>query len=241
MGKFVKEDGDRMDITTPICRTSWLFIHKEDPKQNEKKPDPFKHKVTFMLPKNEKALESLGLNPKQVKGILDEVKVFKKELEDEAKKVAEARFKAKWKSTRWNPLLDGDKDKNGNEGPLSGWEGNSNFWILRTKSKFLPTVIDKDKKAIETDDYPEGLYSGCWVRGKISLYPYDVDGNKGVAAGLGFFIKKIANDEQFKGGGGTESAGKAFEDSDLDDIDDSDFDKEFENEEVEDDDEDDLK
>ena len=231
MGQFVKENGEYMEITTPVSRTSWVFIHKEDPKHRE--GDPAKHKMTVMIPKNKKAYESLGLNPAQVKKHLAEVKTFKSEFEAEAQRVAEAKFKSKWNSTRWNPMLDGDIDKFGNEGALSGWEGNKNFYIIRCKTQFMPNVIDKNKEPIETDECPEGIYSGCWVRAKLSLYPFDVDGNKGVAAGLGFAIKKLANDEQFKSGG---SAEDAFEDNDLDDIDDSDFDDEFDDSELEDDD-----
>jgi len=218
--KFVTED----KITSPIGRLSWVFIHKEDPKQ--KPNDAAKYKLTIMLPKNEAALASLGLNPKQNKAILAEVEQFKKEFEKEAMTVATAKFKAKAKATRWNPMLDGDDEK------LSAtWEGNKGFYIIRCKSKFQPTVIDRHKKPIECDDNPEGLYSGCWARIHLSLYPYDVDGNKGVAAGLGFFIKKIANDEAFGKGA---NADDAFDD-DLDDELDMD-DGEFDNDDLDDDD-----
>ena len=221
--KFVTED----KITSPIGRLSWVFVHKEDPKQ--KPNDQSKYKLTIMLPKNAEALKSLGLNPKQNKAILAEVEQFKKEYEAEAMNVAEAKFKKKAKATRWNPMLDGDD-------MTDTWEGNANFYIIRTKSKFQPTVIDKNKKPIETDDDPEGLYSGCWARIHLSLYPYDVDGNRGVAAGLGGFIKKIANDEAFGKGGA--NADDAFDD-DLDDELDIDDDA-FDDDDLDADDDDDL-
>lgn len=208
MKNFVTENEKGFtEITTPIGRLSWVFIHREDPKQKE--GDANKHKLTIMLPKNAKAVESLGVNKKQAAAMIAEVETFKKQFEAEAKKCAEGRFKSKWQKTRWNPLLDGDE-------MTDSWDGNANYYIIRAKTKFMPTVIDKNKNPIETDEAPEGIYSGCWARIKLTLYGYDVDGNKGVAAGLGFFIKKIANDEEFTG---TASADDAFDDDDdLDDI-----------------------
>ena len=220
--KFVTED----KITSPIGRLSWVYIHTEDPKQKE--GDLAKYKLTIMLPKNAEALKSLGLNPKQNKAILAEVAAFKIEFDAEAMVVAEAKFKKKAKASRWNPMLDGDE-------MTETWDGNANFYIIRTKSKFQPTVIDKHKKPIETDDDPDGLYSGCWARIHLSLYPYDVDGNKGVAAGLGSFVKKIANDEAFTGGGNVDDAFDDDVDDELD-IDDA----EFDNEDLDEDDDDDL-
>jgi len=210
--KYVDNSGQYTEITTPIGRMSWLYIHNEDPKQKE--GDDKKHKLTIMLPKNAKALESLGVNKKQAQAMLKEVEIFKKEFEAEAMEVGKARFKNKVLGTRWNPLLDGDDPK-----VLASFEGNANFYIIRAKTKFMPTVIDKNKNPIETDDCPEGIYSGCWGRVKLSLYAYGVDGNNGVGAGLGFFIKKIANDAQFPtGGGGGGNADSAFDDDDLDEV-----------------------
>lgn len=213
MGKFIKEGPKGVEISTPVGRLSWTFIFSEDPRQ--KPNDANKYKTTIMLPKNEKALESLGLNSNQVAKVLRSVEEFVEEFKAHCSKVAEARFQSKWKKTRWLPMLDGDD-------LTDTWEGNANFWVIRTKSKFKPTVIDKGGDKIETDANPEGLYSGCWARIKLSTYAYDVDGNRGVAAGLGFFIQKQANDDEFGTATSTESA---FDD-DVEDLDisDSDFD-----------------
>lgn len=207
--KFIKENGDYTEITSPIGRLSWVYVFEKNKK--DKDSDKPARSLTIMLPKNEKALESLGLNKKQSAGMLAEVAQFKEEFEAEAMKVATAKFKAKAKATRWNPMLDGDSDKN-----TASFEHNANFWLIRCKTYLDVKVIDKKKDPIIDQEYPHGLFSGCWARVKLSLYTYDVDGNKGVAAGLGFFIKKIANDEEFKGGA---SAENAFDDDDeLDDI-----------------------
>lgn len=222
MGRFIKEGPKGIEISTPVGRLSWTFIFSEDPRQ--KPNDQNKYKTTIMLPKNEKALDSLGLNPKQVAKVLADVNEFVEEFKAHCESIAKPRFGAKWQKTRWCPMLDGDD-------LTDTWEGNANFWIIRTKSKFKPTVIDKNRETIDTDANPEGLYSGCWARIKLSTYCYDVDGNKGVAAGLGFFIQKQANDDEF---GTATSTEEAFDD-DVEDLDIADSD--FDSDDLDDDDE----
>ena len=212
MGKFIKDDG--ADISTPVGRFSWCYIFSEDPKQKPK--DDQKYKVTLMLPKNKKALASLGLNPKQEAAVLKDVEVFVKETKEFAAEKSRGKFGAKYKGKRWNPILDGDSDQN-----IAASENNANFWLIRTKSKFKPTVVDRNMNPITTDENPEGLYSGCWGRLKLGYYCYDGE-NAGFAFGLGFHIKKVANDEEFAGG---QSAEEAFDDGVEDlDIEDADFD-----------------
>lgn len=224
MGKFIKDDGD--NISTPIGRLSWCYIFSEDPRQ--KPNDDNKFKVTLMLPKNKKALETLGLNPKQEKAILADVETFIKESREFSAEKTRAKFGSKWKGKRWDPILDGDSEKN-----IAASENNANFWLVRVKTKYKPTVVDKDLNDILTDDSPEGLYSGCWARLKLGWYTYDGE-NSGFSYGLGYHIKKVANDEEFKGG---QSAEEAWDD-DVEDLDIEDAD--FDNDDLDTDDDDDL-
>lgn len=215
MSKFVKKaENGKYVIETPLARLSWVFIFREDP--NMEAGDDFKWRMTMMFPKNAKALKSLGTNKVQTAKILADVEVFRKEIQAMGKDLAEARFGAKWNKKRWDPMLDGDA-------LVDSFEGNADFWLLRVKTKFEPRVSDKNGVAIDSQDAPEGLYSGCWARAFLGAYAYEAKTNAGVSCGLGKIIRKIANDEEFTSGGDSEDPEFSDDLDDLD-IDDADFD-----------------
>ena len=57
------------------------------------------------------------------------------------------------------------------------------------------------------------VYSGCYARLSVSLYPYNTNGNRGVAVGLNH-IQKIADGEPL--GGARGKAENEFDDWDDD-------------------------
>ena len=59
------------------------------------------------------------------------------------------------------------------------------------------------------------VYSGCYARVSISLYPFNTNGNKGIACGLGN-IQKIADGEPLGGRTRAEDDFEAYEDEDDD-------------------------
>jgi len=195
-------------IMTPYARCSWVFVHGEG---NPNAEGESKYGMTLMLPKNKEALASLGLNPAQRDTILANVRKFVKDFTASCAEIAKAKFGGSYTSSRWNPIIDGDEK-------TETFDGNKNFWLLRTKTKFQPKVARPKSSdgyiADGDEDTKDGFYSGAWARAYITPFAYQVSGNKGVALGLGG-IQKVYNDEPFAQGG------DVFAD-DIEDIDDSD-------------------
>lgn len=88
-------------------------------------------------------------------------------------------------------------------------------YYLNAKCNTRPGVVDKDGVPIVDEDEDE-VYSGMWALVSLSFYAYDVNGNRGIAAGLNN-VKKTKDDERL---GGRSSAESDFDGIDLDDDDD---------------------
>lgn len=102
------------------------------------------------------------------------------------------------------PLRDGDdKDDDVYAGML----------YVNAKSSTRPGIIGRDKAPIVDE---EEIYSGVWAIVSVTFYPYDTNGNRGVACGLNN-IMKFKDDEKL---GGRCSAETDFADIDLEDADD---------------------
>ena len=176
---------------SPVCRASWVFLFEDgDPKEESES----KFKLTLMIPKNAKACASLRVDPARVKAMVDAGAAFKKEVEAHCTSLAKERFKETWAKARWNPFIDGDEEAH-------KFEGNANFWLLRTKSMFKPEVAKAraaDGNIAEGDASDTGIYSGAWCRAFFTPYTYDNKGKKGVSLGLGG-VQKAYNDERFGG------------------------------------------
>ena len=99
------------------------------------------------------------------------------------------------------PLRDGDIDRPDDE-------TYQNHFFLNATSKDAPQVVDRHVQPI-TD--PMMVYSGCFCNVSVNLYPFNANGNRGVAAGLGNiqFVKD-----------GDRLSGRASADSDFDALED---------------------
>ena len=60
-----------------------------------------------------------------------------------------------------------------------------------------PGIVDEDMNAIID---PDEFYSGCYGRAAIEFYPYNMEGSKGIACGLGN-VQKLEDGERLGGGG----------------------------------------
>lgn len=102
------------------------------------------------------------------------------------------------------PLRDGDdKDDDVYAGML----------YVNAKSSTRPGIVGRDKAPIVDE---EEIYSGVWAYVSVTFYPYDTNGNRGVACGLNN-IMKFKDDEKL---GGRCSAETDFADIDIEDDDD---------------------
>lgn len=102
------------------------------------------------------------------------------------------------------PLRDGDAER-----PDDAAYRNS--WFLNANSTRKPKAFDENGN--EIIDSSE-LYSGIYGKAMINFYAYNVNGNKGIAAGFQG-LKKLRDGEPL---GGTNITADAFDDDDDDDF-----------------------
>ena len=102
-----------------------------------------------------------------------------------------------------NPLRDADNEPN-----YAGKDWCAGHYLLSCKTKKDSTLADKPEVySLETDSTtgknikitdPKEIYGGCYVRCRISSYPYDVGGNRGVSFGLEA-VQKLADGDELSG------------------------------------------
>ena len=99
------------------------------------------------------------------------------------------------------PLRDGDIDRPDDE-------TYQNHFFLNSTSKDAPQVVVRHVQPIMD---PMMVYSGCFCNVSVNLYPFNANGNRGVAVGLGNiqFVKD-----------GDRLSGRASADSDFDALED---------------------
>lgn len=141
------------------------------------------------------------------KDSLEEINKIKTAI-DAAKAIAKEKFGGKVPVNIRTPLRDGDVER-----PDDPAYANSYF--LNANSRNKPEVVDKYKKPME--DLTQ-LYSGCYGHVSVVMYPYNTNGNKGIACGLSN-IMKCADGEPL---GSKSTAASDFADIevevDLDDV-----------------------
>ena len=118
-------------------------------------------------------------------------------------------IKSKWKGKKpvnlKLPLRDGDEERPDDE-------AYQDSYFINCNSKDKPQIVDKNVQPIL--DRNE-VYSGCYARVSISLYPFNTNGNRGIACGLGN-IQKIADGEPLGGRTRAEDDFEVYEDEDDD-------------------------
>lgn len=106
-----------------------------------------------------------------------------------------------------SPLRDGDdKDDETYEG----------HYYINAKSATRPDLVDRNSAPIVDE---EDIYSGVWCIASVTFYPYNSNGNRGIACGLNSLMK-FKDDDRL---GGRSSASHDFEgiiayDDDDDDV-----------------------
>lgn len=103
------------------------------------------------------------------------------------------------------PLRDGnDKDD----------EVYADKFYLNAKSSTRPGIVDRNKVAIVDE---EEVYSGMWAVVSVTFYPYDTNGNRGVACGLNN-VMKFKDDEKFGGRNSAENDFAGIDNEEDDDL-----------------------
>lgn len=153
-----------------------------------------------------------------------------KDDKDTLRKIKEATEEAKelGRDTKWGgkipanlktPLRDGDEEKPDDEAYAGHYFLNANSNTKPGIAKPIGKGADGKNKFQEIIDTTE-VYSGCYAKVSLSFYPYNANGNKGVAAGLNNIVK-IQDGESL---GGRANLADDFADIDFeDDLNDDDF------------------
>ena len=164
------------DTTVRIGEVRFSYAHVFEP-HSSNGGDP-KYSVSVLVPKD---------NTQAVKLIEDAVNAAK-QLGKQNK------WGGKIPGNCKNPLRDGDTERE--DDPI--YEGCYFFNAsASTKSKPAVKVVDGGEMFDAMDS--EEFYSGCYGAAVINFYPYDANGNRGVAAGLNVVVK--TRDGEKLGGG----------------------------------------
>lgn len=147
-----------------------------------------KYSVSLIIPKSD---------TKTIKAIQDAI--------EEAKQDGKAKFGGKIPTNLKLPLRDGDIERPDDEAYI-------NSYFINANSKDKPQIVDRNVQPIL--DRNE-VYSGCYAKVSISLYPFNTNGNRGIACGLGN-IQKIADGEPLGGRTRAEDDFSVFDDGEDD-------------------------
>ncbi|MFZ3578827.1 DUF2815 family protein [Virgibacillus sp. DJP39] len=146
-----------------------------------------KYSLSIIIPKSDK---------KTIKKVKDAVQKAIEENKD--------KFGGKVPNNLKTPLRDGDVDREEDE----AYEG---AYFVNANSKVKPGIVDADVNPVL--DQSE-FYSGCYGRVSLTFYAYNVNGNRGIAAGLQNIMKTSEGEPL----GGRSRAEDDFSDEDDDDI-----------------------
>lgn len=86
------------------------------------------------------------------------------------------------------PLRDGDEERED--------EAYSGAMFVNANSSKPVACLNRLREAID----PADIYSGCYALVSVGFYPYDANGNRGIAAGLNA-VMKWSDGERLGGGG----------------------------------------
>ena len=138
--------------------------------------DKGKYSVCLLIPKGDK--ETLA----KLKAAIEEVKADPK---------SAVKWGGKWLASFKSPLRDGDTERDVEKNPE--YKGH---YFINCNSGQKPDVVDAALNPIMDKS---AVYSGCYGRASVNFYPFSMDGNKGIAAGLNN-VQKLADGERLGGG-----------------------------------------
>jgi hypothetical protein len=147
-----------------------------------------KYSVSLLIPKSDK---------KTVKAITDAIEAAKQE--------GKTKWGGKIPAKMHTPLRDGDEER-GDDPVYAG------HYFINATSKTQPGIVDrKVQKIIVQSEF----YSGCYGSASINFYPFDTNGNRGIACGLNN-LQKLEDGEPLGGATRAEDDFKPAADDDDD-------------------------
>lgn len=171
--------------TKVVVPGRFSFVNVWEPKSINGS-DP-KYSVSVIVPKTDK---------KSISAIFAAI--------EEAKKDGAVKFGGKVPSNLKTPLRDGDIDRPDDP----NYKG---CYFVNANSKDAPQVVDGKLQSIL--DRSE-LYSGCYGKVSINMYAFNINGNRGIAAGLGN-MQKLRDGESLGGRSRAEDDFEIEEDDDF--------------------------
>jgi hypothetical protein len=159
------------------------YVNLEAPKLAPGATVP-KYGMSVIIPKDHK---------KTVKAILDGIAA--------AVELGRDKFGKKWDAKKL-PLRDGDKERED--------EAYADSFFLNANSNNRPGMVDKKVQPILD---PKEIKSGDWGNVSLNFYPFNVNGNAGIAVGLNH-VQKVKDGEPL---GSVTSATDDFDEVEFDD------------------------
>lgn len=145
-----------------------------------------KYSVSLIIPKTDKST---------VKAIKDAIEIAKQE--------GIGKFGGKLPANLKLPLRDGDIERPDDE-------AYKNSYFINCNSKDQPQIVDRKVQPIlDRNEF----YSGCYGRASISIYAYNVNGNRGIAASVNS-VQKTRDGDSLGGRSRAEDDFTALEDDD---------------------------
>lgn len=176
-------------VVTGLVRFSYLHVFEPSSIGDSEEK---KYSVSLIIPKSDRMT----------------VARIKKAIEAAKENGKNSKFGGKIPSNLKTPLRDGDEERPEDE-------AYANSYFINATAKTRPGLVDANLSPIIDENE---LYSGCYGRASINFYPFNVSGNKGIAAGLNN-LQKIKDGEPL---GGRQSAENDFNDDFIFELDDDD-------------------
>lgn len=186
MAKTTKASDEAQSTKLITSKVRFSYAHVFEPTAVQEGQEK-KYSVSIIIDKKDKAL----------------VEKINKCVEAAIEQGKTAKFAGKLKGLKL-PLRDGDQDR-------SDDENYAGKFFITASSKEKPGVVDKDLNPIMSKD---DFYSGCFGRASLNFYPFNQNGNRGVAVGLNN-LQKLEDGEPLSG---RQSAEVDFSDEEDDDI-----------------------
>ncbi|MEG1543820.1 MAG: DUF2815 family protein [Tannerellaceae bacterium] len=181
---------DNKNVATKVVLTNvrFSYAHVFEP-SSINGSDP-KYSVSLILPKKDK---------EQIRKVEAAIEA--------AKELLKAKNGGKLPKVIKLPLRDGDEERED--------EAYEKSFFLNANCKTKPGLVDRNCNPILDQDE---FYSGCYGRASITFYPFDTNGNRGIACGLNN-LQKLKDGEPLGGRSTAESDFAGFDDDDDDDLD----------------------